>query len=301
VGDTINDRRRSLMPNEAAIIDAFQGARDRIERANSHRAELSNLWNTFLEDEPFSFGLHVDDEGKAELWVDVHSDPPRECGVVIGEWLYNLRTALDYAIYGLAIADSGQFPPPSADKIQFPVCVTAEQFRRQQYRLSDLSDEHRTRLDEVQPYRSPAGPEAHPLFWLNELARLDRHRSISVVGAAIATSDPIVYAPNAETVTFDDVKAGVYLEEGSVLATFTVSPYSPGDEVSANPQTGIDLEIRGFPGTGPLRELEINDRLRLITANVKVIIDAIDEAATGRPQRPVEDAASGRRLRQPVR
>lgn len=266
----------------AAVRSAFEGAHDRIDRAHAHRAELGRTWNSYLEDEPFDFGLKVDDEGNAELWAEVVHAAPRECGVIVGEWLYNLRTALDYALYGLAIADSGQVPPPSADKIQFPICMSADQFRRQEYRLADLTEEHRLRLDEVQPYRSPAGPRAHPLFWLNELARLDRHRAISVVGAAVAEANPVVHAPNSTAVFFEDVDPRVYLEESAVLARFKVTPYRPGDKVEANPQAGIDMEIEGFPGDGPVRDLDINTRLRIIAANVRVIVESIEKETTGR-------------------
>lgn len=102
-----------------------------------------------------------------------------------GEYLYNLRAALDHLAYTLAVFDSKQDPPPREDAIQFPIYDTKDGFQRNEYRIEALSEKHREWIESVQPYMGENGPVHYLLHWLNDLARKDRHRQLHVMGAHI--------------------------------------------------------------------------------------------------------------------
>ena len=90
----------------------LDGARLRFERADRHLAEADDLirqWSVSCKD-----GVVSDHEGKISFpngWPSI----PRTLPVVISDAIHNLRAALDYVVYELAILDTGQ----EQDRTQF--------------------------------------------------------------------------------------------------------------------------------------------------------------------------------------
>lgn len=148
----------------------------RISRAEFHRAEL---WSRSEDHKiKFPFDLKFHHEG-SEVSCTVQSIAPFpvELSVIFGEWLYNLRTALESLVYELAVDNTRMNPPPHARALQFPICDDPAEFPKlAKKRLRDLSDWARTGIEHTQPYHIPTGNGGHALWWLDKLAKLDRHR-----------------------------------------------------------------------------------------------------------------------------
>src|SRR5437764_1088373 len=104
------------------------------------------LWNQYLEDRPFHTTL--DDEGDGVYIVRVWQDPPppEQIAVMIGEWLYNVRSALDYIIWAAAAHQSGTVPTPADGQLQYPIYDSAAAWKANLYRLNDLGEHHRAHL-----------------------------------------------------------------------------------------------------------------------------------------------------------
>ena len=79
------------------------------------------MWNKFLEQHPYEFTVVHEGGGSFVMRVHQEIPTPPEMAVLIGEWLYNLRCALDYSVYAAAVCVSGQDPPPGAGQLQFPI------------------------------------------------------------------------------------------------------------------------------------------------------------------------------------
>ncbi|MEV4129355.1 hypothetical protein [Nocardia sp. NPDC049707] len=103
---------------------------------------------------------------------------PVRLSVLFGEWLYELRAALDGIVYYLAVRDSGQSPPPAERSIYFPTFVDAAKYDDPNHRgkLKALSDETFALLRHVQPFNAEPDHRSNMLWWIEELARIDRHR-----------------------------------------------------------------------------------------------------------------------------
>jgi hypothetical protein len=235
--------------------DPFKGCWDRLDRAIAHREEAVKVWNDFLADhDSYDAGVYVDEvregvaRGSVRIWQT--RDVPAILPILFGEYFYNLRAALDHAVYVTAIVDNG-WPnePPHKDVLQFPICATEDSWRKQAYHVRALSDRHRGWVEQVQPYQGGEDPRLRAIYWINELARLDRHRGLRVVGGFITEAKMHVRVDPGSTVEFDPVEApGVFIdrEDGAVIARFTVSPWSAGDEIAANPDVAITIEIEDF-------------------------------------------------------
>ena len=213
------------------------------------------LWADFLSNEDaYDIRLYLDSEGEGvgrgtlRCWPSEEM-PTSELAILFGEYFYNLRAALDYAVYATAIIDNGwRDPPPNDHVLQYPVCETPGSWRRNAHHVGPLSEKHRTWIESVQPYVGTDDPTERGIYWLNHLARLDRHRSLRVVGGYVSESSPAVRVKAPSVVVFDPPEREVFVDsnDGGVIASFTVTPWQPGDDVEANPNAALEVEIKDF-------------------------------------------------------
>jgi hypothetical protein len=260
----------------------FDGAWARINRAHALQKEMLGMWNSYLDEEPFQSHISVDDKGNGWMWVETVQPIDPTAGAIFGEWLYNLRSALDYAIYDLSVYETGSHgTPPNAKKIMFPIFEKHKDFTGQLHRLADLSPRSLERIEVMQPYNFKAGFTGDPTWWLHEMARLDRHRELSVVSASVdmASTHPVIFAPRGVKVLYEAVEATEDLSDGATIAKFKLIPPKSGKEITGNPRGVIDMEIAGFPGDGILRSLDINSRLKLIALHAESIVSDLERWA----------------------
>jgi hypothetical protein len=230
--------------------EAFDGVWERMRRAKTHREAAAREWSTWLTDyEPYGPWLYIDDDGNGTLSIRQFYPPPAAIAIELGEWLYNLRAALDYTAYALAIYNAKCDPPPNESKIQFPIYESDALFRQNYYRIEPLAEKHRLSMEDMQPYANRSEPTHTAIYWVNHLSRLDRHRQLQIVGAHVTESDPIVDFDGEGAILFEDVDPFVFIETGgdgegeAVVARFKVIPASARDHVQANAQTAIEPDI----------------------------------------------------------
>lgn len=252
----------------------------RIDRAETHRKAAADVWNAFLEDKPYDVLLDNHGEGEYSLRVIQEEPTPPEMSVLIGEWLYNLRCALDYAVYATAICDSAKDPPPGAGQLQFPCYFTEAQYRQNEYRLKPLTEHHRTEVIELmQPYRHD-DPDTSALGWLHKLARIDRHRRLNVMTSYISELSPIVEVPDGCNVSLGFGER-VIVDHQAEVARFTVTPWQDGCEVNANPQAGIDPEVMEWADSPFWRRIDYNERLLMLRVAVESVVIPLEYDCTG--------------------
>ena len=245
-------------------------------------------WAAFLTKDPYDSGVHVDNEGNGTVWIEQIERPPPTLGVLFGEYFYNLRTALDYCVYDVAIHDSKSNPPPNETSLQFPIYSNPDTWTKNEYRIKPLSEEHRGWLKAIQPcFRRDERPRMDSLDWLNRLANRDRHRQLHVVGGYISESSPVVYVSDpAASVFFEDVDPSAFVEDYAEVARFKVVPHTPENKVEANPNTALDIEIEEMVRER-VPEMEwlywpLRQRLFIIEAYVDAIIGRFENSCTGR-------------------
>src|SRR5438876_3878576 len=111
-------------------MSPFQGCRDRIERAYTHREALGEIWKDLVNKDLYRISVYVQRDGTGTITISPSNDPiPVECALELGETLYNFRAALDGCVYQAAISESRQNPPPSENRLEFPICFSPADFR----------------------------------------------------------------------------------------------------------------------------------------------------------------------------
>lgn len=227
----------------------FAAAFARLDHARVKRGDFAAAWAQYIAPHPWDAELRQVGECTFEIVIVVREPAPPSLGLAFGDWVFCVRAALDNGLYAFAAAVSGQDPPPGADRLQFPITTSAEEFRKQRWRLSSLPADVITKLEGVQPYQSPYGPESNYLYWVNDLARTDRHRTLHVGLGTIDQHRVRVGVPKPMTAVFDEsVRAFTFIDGELVIARFTTTgPVDPA-RIEFNPGVGIVPEIREWVG-----------------------------------------------------
>lgn len=279
------------------LDDPFAECWDRLDRAIVHRTEAAKAWAAWLgdEDDPaYEMSLTLEEDrpgvGRGTLRAWLCRPVPSNISILLGEYFYNLRAALDHAAYATAVIDNGWIdPPPEESLLEYPICESVDQWPNAARHIRSLSKRHQAWIEQFQPFREFEGvaePRLRGIYWINELARLDRHRGLRVVGGYLAEILPIVHAMDGTTVVFDEPDGEVFVEDGTVLTSFTIDPWEHGDTVEINPQAAIDFEIRDFalgrPNEGTWLHMNMVRRLFLIESVVHTEVGRFEYDCMGR-------------------
>ena len=267
------------------LYDQFEGCWQRYNRALTHKDAAAREWSAFLEEDPYDARLTMENDGHGELWIEQRIPVPPIIAIELGEYLYNLRAALDYCAYVVAVADGKQDPPVAEDKIQFPIYDTAQSYRQNEKRMASFSEKHRQWVREIQPFMGDKSPDHYLLHWLNDLARRDRHRQLHVLGAYVSEVAPEVRAPEGAAVLFEEVAPVTFVEGDVVVARFVVAPFASGDEVEANPNLALDVEVeeiaRGRPDDARWLWFPMSKRLLVVNSFVGAVIGRFERDCLG--------------------
>jgi len=117
--------------------------------------------------------------------------PVEHWSLMVADSIHNFRCALDHLVYAVAILESGQDPPPYADKLMFPICDGKAGFDGdvKRWKLGTISPPMRAAFELFQPYHRPY-PKLPPLLsMLRDFENVDKHKLLRVLLSVIATGN----------------------------------------------------------------------------------------------------------------
>jgi hypothetical protein len=156
----------------------FDGVRLKLERSDELRAEISAAIESFQRSNPVRLEREIRDGGRRHIYSAREvAQPPGRLGVVVGDCVHNLRSALDHMIYEAANGES--LPEGTARRLCFPIALDAPAFAA--IRAGALYGVPRPVQDVVeahQPYNQYTTPDVSPLWSLNRLWNVDKHRLV---------------------------------------------------------------------------------------------------------------------------
>ena len=256
----------------------FDACWDRLDRVGAHRMSLAEVWNDFIDEHPFDFSLVHQRAGVYVLEVEQTQPMPTAFALEFGEWLYNARACLDYIVWAASCSVSGQLPPPDEGTLQYPIYDSWEAWARNEYRLKHLAAHHRQMLLHMQPFNSDL--DANYLGTINRLARIDRHRRLTIGTAYLAEIEPVIQVP-AGAQTSLEWGQRVLVDGRAQVARITVTPWTQDTEVAVNPRIGIDPEVSEWAASAFWRRMKFTDRLRMIQVFLGAEIAVYEYDCTG--------------------
>jgi hypothetical protein len=149
------------------------GCREKLKRAHKHIVDLNGEIKAFSNSSTHGIRRKPDAHG----YILVHNvgRVPPLISVLIGEVVYQLRSALDHLVWQLVIANE-QTP---SDKNEFPIFwkvpTSADNKAAFNRKIKGISSDALALVEALQPYHRPA-PKEDPLWVIHELNNIDKHR-----------------------------------------------------------------------------------------------------------------------------
>lgn len=260
------------------VMSEFDQARLRVERAGQHAAEMAEVWNDYLAPHPFDYSLVRESPRSYIMRVSQITPVPPTLSVIFGEWLFNMRSALDYIIWATAVHTSGHLPPTGEGGLQYPIYDDEAAWKKNEWRLKPLGEHHRQMLLMMQPFNSDL--DANFLGWINRLARIDRHRRLTIWTARLGEANPVVKVPSGKT---PRLEWGRKVFDNGVCDMARISFQTPSDAegVEFNPRCAIDPEIAEWSDSKFWGRTRFPERLNWMSVFVSAEIDVYEYDCTG--------------------
>jgi hypothetical protein len=135
--------------------------------------------------------------GMNTVWVEGPiRKPPIHFGLIVGDCLHNLRSALDNLVYELAVKHNGA---PLDDEIvlrpMFLIEEKREDFKNRKWRPKYITPEAQAIIEQMQPYnQTNVAIDRKHLRVLNELSNMDKHRvphvALGIVPKGVSVIEP---------------------------------------------------------------------------------------------------------------
>jgi hypothetical protein len=264
----------------------------KIDRSREHLEALQDSAKRFFDEHGDSiYRLHGESNSqrtKHLLRVELLRPLPTvEWGVIVGDAVHCLRTALDQLVFTLSLDPD--------DNAAWPVCRTEKEWvTKAPAMLWGVPKPLIAAIDRSQPYHRGNAANEHPLAILNSLSNTDKHKFIPVV--ALVPDDPeweLISTQGMESHGEVRLKAGRLLEDGAVVLEISFVPDDSGLELQmqmngrmafrvAFGKSGVPAAIAGKPLLPAFGEMgdavqqaiaDLHEVIREITAAGKTVFD----------------------------
>lgn len=235
----------------AGVVEKFNRAK---EQFDEFRVEL----DAFLDAEPEPYFSRGEFDHDSWEWIErfqVRREFPLRLGVILGDCIHNLRSALDHLICQVTLLDlpDGASSDGVCDKTQFPIiCDGERKFEdRAKRMIPGLNADHRALVKHLQPYHAGNDAHRHPLAVLASLSNADKHRLVNPTYSFMASdtresllgfsNDQMSAAGIAETRI---IESGERLQQDTPWLRFRFRSDAPAPvevKVGANLTIGIGL------------------------------------------------------------
>ncbi len=225
----------------------------RVERAALHRTSFTREFSALFDHDPYTIRIEPQSERTAIIRVVRDRPIKSDLALILGEFFYQLRAALDSLTYQAAVQKRGD-PPPDENRLEFPVCRSQADFRKTAFNKISFSNELSRWVELIQPYNAgnargtPFEGISSYLRLLHDCARKDRHRQLHIVAAIpIEATGRLHLAHPAKIASMEAVPCNL-LENESAIFRFELERGSPENVTYVQSQLSIDISIKEIPG-----------------------------------------------------
>jgi hypothetical protein len=185
----------------------------------------------------------LEDEGrKYVLYLRLSPKPDLvRWGLLAGDCIHCIRSALDHAVYGIAIAESGSDPPPDERRLEFPITDDDAKWADRKNRIKTLPQPVRDFIYSAQPYNRGDDLVVAPLRWARDLDDADKHRLITPALYYSKIAGVRIEGPAILPLTYHFWFRHEALENNAEIASVTFLEPQPGMEVTFSQRILVGL------------------------------------------------------------
>jgi hypothetical protein len=229
------------------------GATEKLDRAAEHVRSLVGEVDAFQNDNPLTTFAEFEAGHDFLVKVRVPRTPDLRWGVMLGDTVHNLRSALDHAAWELVQRNvRAGFKPALTQRqersIQYPIADDRAKFNDAAI-MCFLTTRQTALLRKYQPYRRP-WPEATPLSELAWLDNIDKHRIIHPAHIALGAWELVRFRIQSNLSAGQCILAEPLigaddrLVDGAAIARLTFEmPSAAGAATAAAPHIQVDGEF----------------------------------------------------------
>jgi hypothetical protein len=220
------------------LVPSFTSARLKYERALRHRHELEQALLQAHENKADRVKLSGKPTASGSEYIfvvtaTVYSGAIEHWGLVLGDFLSNLRSALDHLVWEIVSAVAA---PAKPRLIQFPIARSTAELQDNQT-FASIPPAFRAPIERFQPFKTspndwtPSGDSSiHPLLQLQHLSNRDKHRIVTPL--LVAPDQLGIPLPRTDNVTIE-VDRLLPLEIGAPVVHLRMGSPIPGMDLSA--------------------------------------------------------------------
>ena len=151
----------------------------RIARAGNHLDELRRDVETLQETDRARITLDRNPD-KTQVLINLvyrRPHPNRGWGVIIGDFVHCLRSALNNTVYSIGLTNADRFPPPDDWLLGFPIADTKDDWRKTRSAIRTLPENARAIIQSAQPCEGDEEDRSRSVLGIMRLAAASRMRS----------------------------------------------------------------------------------------------------------------------------
>jgi hypothetical protein len=250
----------------------------KLDRAYEHAHTLEGEIKWFLKRDPHGpVAQPRPKTGEYVAWMKVREHPPLRWGIIIGEIVHNLRSALDQLFVQLVRANGknpgGTAYPILTDDPDDPSADPRTRKRWKALRKVVHSNDFAI-IERTQPYKGGQLFHDHPFLVLNRLSNWDKHTALHLAATILVESRIEFIAVKNCVLGPTKFRPEGPLVDRAVIAAAPITVLGPGEaevHMDAELTYGVAFAEGGPPGTAGTEALE--ELIRVANAVHDIILE----------------------------
>lgn len=209
----------------------------KLHQAEVHLECLEQDVKRRIEMVPYSFPLDLDfPAGEGVCYLKVNVPIPETWAPMIGDILFNLRSALDHLAFSLAMkGGNGNLTDRQIRESCFPAWTVKPSGHDRRRTIGAIAPRAQVAISRLQPYREGT-PQDHFLHVLTYLNNIDKHRTLHVASTSIGAM--LISGGGVEVFDIEPAETA-FINDGDVVARFKFDK-SAGPRPE-NPHIRVDI------------------------------------------------------------
>ena len=222
----------------------------KFNQATKHVETLEKAIRSFLKDEPYAAERVINADGTQHVFNWERFTPPPDCfGLIAGDAVHNVRSALDHLAVALAEAGAKAKGTTMSEneiaRLEFPITLSEDNFAYKLHRgsLRHVEPLAKAFIESNQPYNLvPKDPAADTLNTIAVLDNTDKHRTLNVTGWA-STIQQENWPFDVAMTRFEPPRGVLRFEVGAEIGRFVFPTPRAEVEVPVTFEWGISMVV----------------------------------------------------------
>lgn len=197
---------------------AIESAASRIKRSRTHLDSINAHITDYIRSTKDDFVIKVNPQLNSVYlvwWTEANYWLSFDTSVIIGEFLYNLRSLLDNLVCALVRVSD---PDSDCAGRQFPIHSDGPKFNASAKDvLKGVPDAGLRLIRDLQPYQRGNGAKLDPLNILNALCNRDKHRALQIVAGYHRDAQFRISRPDGRPVLYFGLPRSAFMDGPKVV------------------------------------------------------------------------------------